>query len=87
MREHNTYAAKVVRKLDDNGKLLEEYPSATVAARENGLSYRYLMACIQRGKKCRNMRFEYCVRKFDMPIRAGGCFQAEHNPYEVYRDK
>lgn len=86
-KEHNTNAAKKVRKLDAEGNPLEEYPSAAAAAQANNISYRYLMACIQQGRTCHEMRFAYrTAPAFQMPVRKEvHPFQAGHNPYEVYR--
>ena len=89
MKNGNTYAAKTVRKLDSDGKMLEEYPSAKNAARANGIGYKYFVNCIQKGQECHGMRFEYYREPFPMPERAkpGLGFHVGHNPYEVYTEK
>lgn len=87
--KHSDRAAKTVQKLDSTGELIAEYPSATAAARDNRLSYRYLLGCMQQGRNCHGIRFEYCVKpEFKVPNKEPQIgFQMRHNPYEIYREK
>lgn len=79
--------ARMVRKLDRHGRLIEAYETIHSAALDNGLNYENLQKCLREGKKCCGMRFEYCVDTLNTGREAPKGFHATHNPYDVYREK
>lgn len=88
MNNKNKYAAKVVRKLDAKGRIIDQYNSIKEAAVANGLSYGYLAACMRSGKNCHGIRLEYYTKTFIMPLsNKASDFQISHNPYNVYKGR